>query len=94
MVNNYTPFNWMENHPGNKWFILPRGIQSKEFGNEKSTYRIAKAIINNPKVPIRLPLGKGFTPLMYMLFEKCYYEIGEKLFNKAPQDFTNSEFTE
>ena len=31
---------------------------------------------------------------MYMLFEKGYYDIGEMLFNKAPEDFKNEEFLE
>jgi hypothetical protein len=94
MAHNYTQFKWVEKHPGNKWCVLPRGIQNKEFDNEKSTYRIAKAIINNPKVPVKLGSGEGFTPLMYMLFEKGYYEIGQILFNKARQDCISKEFKE
>lgn len=90
LAQNYTPFKWVEIHPGgNKWCLVPKGIE-----NEKSSYRRAKAVIDNPKVPIRLATGKGFTPLMYMLFEKGYYDIGEMLFNKAPEDFTNEEFLE
>jgi len=63
-------------------------------GISETSFRRAKAVIDDPKVPIRLAKGQGFTPLMYMLFERGYYNIGKMLFDRAPADFTKENFLE